>query len=118
MDEMKAKAKAKRQASNLNAVALGSEGFGKDISNTHSHTKPHTVKPWRLAFRGNAVAMNKEIWHWCLGDHYSGGTKYNGMYCLHDTAGHSAWRKEMDKNKSKRHAVPMTSAPLLLPTML
>ena len=68
----------------------------------HGQRQSYTVKLWRLANKGNTITMNGRTWYWCLGDHYSGGKKYNGMYCLHDTTGHDTWRRDQDKNQAKQ----------------
>jgi hypothetical protein len=39
---------------------------------------PYTVVEWRLTQKEDTVTSNGKIYHWCTGDHYSNGTKYNG----------------------------------------
>ncbi len=38
------------------------------------------------------------MYHWCPGDHHSGGTKYNGMYADHKSCDHDAWQAYIDAN--------------------
>ena len=42
------------------------------------------------------VTVNGIDYHWCTGDHYSGGEKHNGMYADHISSKHDAWRKNKD----------------------
>ena len=72
----------------------------------------YTVKPWRLEYNGESFKVNGEIWHFCRKDHWSNGTKYNGMYCKHTTEGHDEWRRDFDagkaaKGKSNNHQSPI-----------
>ena len=46
--------------------------------------------------------MYNQTYWWCEGDQWSGGIKYNGMYCLHKTEDHDKWRTEEDKRKEER----------------
>ena len=49
--------------------------------------------------------MNDKTWYWCVGDHYIGGKKCNGVYCLHDTAGRDIWRRDQVKQRGALHVV-------------
>ena len=40
----------------------------------------YSVKPWRLEDKGPIIFHNGRIWYRCMGDHYSDGVKYSGMY--------------------------------------
>ena len=63
----------------------------------------HEVEPWRLIEqKGGCVFRDGRLWSFCKGDHWSGGVKYNGMYCTHDTDNHDAWRKNRDEEKKKK----------------
>ncbi len=66
------------------------------------------------------VTVNGKEYHWCTGDHYSGGEKHNVMYADHQSSKHDAWRKNMDDlcaacgsgNKPFNKApTPVTAAP-------
>ena len=84
-------AKISKQSSNTNTNGSYPKGNGQH----------YTVKPWRLEYKGEKVEVGGRIWNFCRGDHWSGGIKYNGMYCQHKTEEHDAWRKEMDAEKQK-----------------
>ena len=56
-----------------------------------------------LTSQYDKVMAGSSTYHWCTKTHYSGGKAYNGMYCLHDTAGHDAWRAEHDAEKARQH---------------
>lgn len=63
----------------------------------------HEVDSWRLVEqKGGCVFHDGRLWSFCKGDHWSGGVKYNGMYCTHNTDNHEAWRKHRDEEKKKR----------------
>jgi hypothetical protein len=51
---------------------------------------------WRLIKKEDMVTDNEKDYHWCTGDHYSSGEKYNGMYADHKSSKHDAWHKNMD----------------------
>ena len=80
-----------------------------DGSDSNKKKTPYTVKPWRLEYKGDEIEHNGVKNFWCKGDHWSGGQKHNGMYCTHDTAGHDAWRKAIDADKSKYGRVGSTN---------
>ena len=48
--------------------------------------------------------MDDKKWHWCKGDHYSGGVKHNGKYATHKTCEHDTWRKEQDDRNAEKMA--------------
>ena len=62
----------------------------------------YTVKPWCLVFDREEQKVNDTKWHWCKGDHYSGGVKYNGMYITRKTDEHNKWTKEQDKRNAQK----------------
>ncbi len=41
--------------------------------------------------------MHGNNYFWCTGEHWSGGTKHNGMYTDHKTYDHASWRSCMDE---------------------
>jgi hypothetical protein len=57
---------------------------------------PYTVATWRLTKKEDTVVVNGREFYWCIGDHWSGGEKYNGMYTDHKPCDHDAWRKKID----------------------
>ena len=56
---------------------------------------PYTVAAWRLTKTEDKVNKNGNDYFWCTGNHWSGGTKYTGMYADHKTVimtlGELAW---------------------------
>ena len=78
-----------------------SNGF--DANGTRSI---HTVKPERLVFKGPTIFLDGRTYLWCEGDHWSGGVKYNGMYCNHSTEHHDQWRKIQDERSAARKNAP------------
>ncbi len=63
------------------------------------------------------VTVNGKDYHWCTGDHYSGGEKHNGTYADHKS---SKWRKNMDdchaahgsgSKPSNKAPTPIAAAP-------
>ena len=65
--------------------------------------EPYTVKPWRHVFDEEEKEINGLKWHWCKGDHYSGGVTHDGMYTTHKTDGHDKWRKEQDEKNAQKY---------------
>jgi hypothetical protein len=59
---------------------------------------PYTVAPWQLIKKEDmdTVVVNGREYYWCTHDHYSGGTKYNGIYADHKPSDHDAWHKKLD----------------------
>jgi hypothetical protein len=57
---------------------------------------PYTVVTWRLTKKEDTVVVNGREFYWCVGDHWSGGEKYNGMYADHKPCDHDAWHKKID----------------------
>lgn len=99
----------KLAAAEKRTVALGTDAkpsatapSADPNANRRSQKQPYTVKPWRLEFKGNTVDKNGTTYHWCTGDHWSAGIKYNGMYCTHKTEEHDAWRKQQDESRKRR----------------
>jgi hypothetical protein len=60
---------------------------------THQGKKdePYTVSAWRLIKKKDTVVVNGKTYHWCIGEHYSSGTKHNGIYTDHKLCDHEAW---------------------------
>ena len=85
------------------ATAINQSGSNPNNSdgNRRSQKQPYTVKPWRLEFKGPSREVDGKTWHWCTGDHYSGGKVHNGMYSMHETKDHDTWRKEQDERNSR-----------------
>jgi hypothetical protein len=50
----------------------------------------YTVTEWCLTKKEDTVTSNDKTNHWCNGNHYSGGTKYNGMYADLKSCDHGA----------------------------
>jgi hypothetical protein len=59
---------------------------------------PYTIAPWRLIKKEDTATNNGKTYHWCTGDHYSGGVKHNGMYADHKLCDHEAWQVRIDLN--------------------
>jgi len=69
-----------------------------DVGGTRrSKREPYTVAAWRLTKKEDKVCMHGKDYFWCTGDHWSGGTKHNGMYADHKTCAHQSWRSCMDE---------------------
>ncbi len=47
------------------------------------------------------VTVNGKEYFWCIGDHYSGGEKHNGMYADHKSCDHDSWRKAINDRRAK-----------------
>ena len=62
--------------------------------------QPYTVKAWRLEDKGPVLFHGGKMWYRCMGNHWSDGVKYNGMYCDHKTEDHDQWRAGMDKYRA------------------
>ena len=56
---------------------------------------------WGLVKKEDTVTVDEETSYCCTKDHYSGGIDHNGMYTLHKTCEHDAWRKDLDEKKAK-----------------
>ena len=91
--------------------ALSGADAGAPSINRRGKRQPYTVKEFRLQFKGDSIMVGGQQYFWCVKDHYSGGQKYNGMYCLHKTDEHDAWRKELDELKHKQRQARGSSAP-------
>jgi hypothetical protein len=83
---------------------------------THCSKKdPYRVAAWRSIKKEDSVAVNGKEYHWCTGDHYSGGKKYNGMYADQKSGDHDAWCKNLDDrraaNSSGNKMLSKTPAP-------
>ena len=61
--------------------------------------------------------MQGTTYHWCTGDHWSGGVKHNGMYANHPTSEHDNWRIETDAKRETKYGNKRsdTSGPTVLP---
>ena len=68
-----------------------------------SKRDPYTVAPWRLIKKEDTVTVNGKDYHWCTGDHYSGGVKHNGMYADHKSSEHDSWRARLDERRVSRN---------------
>jgi hypothetical protein len=88
--------------------------------NCCSKQSPYTAAAWHLIKIEDMVTVNGKDYHWCTGDHYSGGEKHNGMYADHKSSKHDAWHKNMDDlraacgsgNKPSNEApTPVAAAP-------
>ncbi len=53
--------------------------------------RPYTVTEWHLTKKEDTVFSNGKTYHWCDGDHYTGGTKYNRLYADHKSCDNDAW---------------------------
>ena len=74
-----------------------------DGGNRRSKKEPYTVAAWRLIKKEDSVSVNGKEYFWCMGDHYSGGEKYNGMYADHKACDHDSWRKTIDEKRASRN---------------
>ena len=74
-----------------------------DGGSRRSKKEPYTVHAWRLIKKEDSVSVNGREYFWCVGDHYSGGVKYNGMYADHKSCDHDSWRKTIDEKREKRN---------------
>ncbi len=77
-----------------------------EIKGPHREKKdgPYTVAPWRMIKKEDTVTNNGKTYHWCTGDHYSGGVKHNGMYADHKFCDHEAWGARIDLNCTNANA--------------
>jgi hypothetical protein len=48
-----------------------------------SKKEPYTVAAWHLVKKEGKVTVNGKDYHWCTGNHHSGGVKHNRMYADH-----------------------------------
>ncbi len=64
--------------------------------------EPYTVTEWCLTKKEDTDTSNGKTYHWCNADHYSVGTKYNGMYADHKSCDHDAWQAHLDANRNAR----------------
>ncbi len=49
---------------------------------------PYTVAAWCLIKKEDTVTINGREYHWCTGNHYSGGEKHNKIYDDHKSNEH------------------------------
>ncbi len=63
---------------------------------------PYTVPAWCLIKKEDTVVVNGKTYHWCIGEHYSSGTKHNGMYAGHKLCDHEAWQARIDLERNAR----------------
>ena len=63
---------------------------------------PYTVAELRLSKKEDTITSNGKTYHWCTGDLYSSGTKYNGMYADHKSCDHDAWQAQLGANCNAR----------------
>jgi hypothetical protein len=74
-----------------------------DVNNKTRRGKkdgPNTVPAWRLIKKKDTVVVNRKTYHWCIGEHYSGGTKHNGMYADHKLCDHEAWQARIGMERN------------------
>jgi len=71
-----------------------------DVDGTRcSKREPYTFAAWHLTKKEDKVCMHGKDYFWCTGDHWSSGTKHNGMYADHKTCYHQSWRSHMDERQ-------------------
>ena len=58
---------------------------------------------WRLIKKEDSASVNGREYFWCIGDHYSGDEKYNGMYADHKSCDHDSWRQTIDRKRANCH---------------
>jgi hypothetical protein len=84
------------QTKNEKGAATALNSNSNSSGNCCSKQDPYTVAAWRLIRKEDMVTVNGRDYHWCTGDHYSGGEKHNGVYADNKSSKHDAWRKNMD----------------------
>jgi hypothetical protein len=67
----------------MKETTLNLDAGGKGGSTHCSKQDPYTVATWHLTKMEDKVSTNGKDYFWCTGDHWSGGTKHNGMYANH-----------------------------------
>ncbi len=82
-------------------------GVGRGSSHRSKRDNPYTVLAWCLIKKEDKVINHWREYYWCTGDCYSGGVKHNGVYAVHKTCNHNAWRSKMEelctsRNKDKK----------------
>jgi hypothetical protein len=77
------------------AATASTSNFNSN-GNCRSKQNPYTIAAWYLIKKEDMVTVNGKDYHWCTGDHYSGGEKHDGMYADHKSSKHDAWHKNMD----------------------
>ncbi len=70
----------------------------------HSKKDPYTVAALLLIKKEDKVTVNGKDYHWCTGDHYSGGEKHNGLYADHKRNDNNSWCKNMDDHFAARNS--------------
>jgi hypothetical protein len=65
------------QTKDLKKAATASTSNFNSKGNCRSKQSPYTVVAWRLIRKEDMVTVNGRDYHWCTGDHYSGGEKHN-----------------------------------------
>jgi hypothetical protein len=78
-------------------IAPDSNNGGEGGGPCNSKKDPYTVAAWKLTKKEDKVQMHSKDYFWCTGNHWSGGTKHNGMYADHKSCDHTSWRSCMDK---------------------
>ena len=66
-----------------------------------SKREPYTIPAWRLTKKVDKVCMHGKDYFWGTGDHWSGGTRHNGMNADHKTYDHESWRSRIDECRKK-----------------
>jgi hypothetical protein len=75
---------------------------------------PYTVVDWGVINKEDTVTVNKKRYHWCVADHYTGGTKNNGMYTDHNPVITMHGKHVFMRTKIN---IPTNSNQTLLPTL-
>ena len=82
-----AELQAKLENQDKRVVALATQAKKEPVPDStdegggarHSKREPYTVTAWRLTKKEDKVCMHGKDYFWCTGDHWSGGTKHNGI---------------------------------------
>ncbi len=64
---------------------------------------PYKVAAWRLVKKEDNIIVNGRDFHWCTGDHYSGGVKHNRMYANYKSSDHNAGAIALTTQKQIRN---------------
>jgi hypothetical protein len=78
-------------------ITLDSNNGGEGGGPHRSKSDPSTVAAWQLTKKEDKVQMHGKAYFWCTGNHWSDGTKHNGMYADHKSCDHNSWRPRMDE---------------------
>ncbi len=78
-------------------IAPDSNNGGEGGGPRHLKRDPYTVAAWYLTKKENKVQMHGKDYFWCTGNHWSSGTKHNGMHADHKSCDHDSWRSCMEE---------------------